>query len=227
MAGAIMPCPNPCAGMIGACRGRAPSRQCSRARSACTTGSPTRCGCPSGPAAAGGVVILHGAGSCKENHHDFARAALGAGLAAIAFDQRGHGDSQGAMDGRALDDVVAIAALLRSGIGDPERRRSRCGLEHGRLPRDRVRRAAGAARGRRDLPGQRRGPAPRPRRRAVHVRRRRGRARRASSPRTTLARGGARARRFRCCCCTPRATSRCRSSTRASWRRCCARRGAG
>ena len=24
----------------------------------------------------GGVVILHGAGSCKESHHDFARAAL-------------------------------------------------------------------------------------------------------------------------------------------------------
>jgi alpha-beta hydrolase superfamily lysophospholipase len=70
--------------------------------------------------APGGVVILHGAGSCKENHHDFARAALGAGLAAIAFDQRGHGESEGPMDGRALDDVVAMAALLRSRIGgDP------------------------------------------------------------------------------------------------------------
>ena len=64
--------------------------------------------------APGGVVVLHGAGSCKENHHDFARAALGAGLAAIAFDQRGHGDSEGPMDGRALDDVVTMAALLRS-----------------------------------------------------------------------------------------------------------------
>ena len=70
--------------------------------------------------APGGVVILHGAGSCKENHHDFARVALGAGLAAIAFDQRGHGDSEGAMDGRALDDVVAIADLLRSRLaGNP------------------------------------------------------------------------------------------------------------
>jgi alpha-beta hydrolase superfamily lysophospholipase len=70
--------------------------------------------------APGGVVILHGAGSCKENHHDFARAALGAGLAAIVFDQRGHGDSDGPMDGRALEDVVAMAALLRSRIGrDP------------------------------------------------------------------------------------------------------------
>jgi uncharacterized protein len=53
--------------------------------------------------AAGGVVILHGAGSCKENHHDFARVALGAGLAAIAFDLRGHGESQGVMDGRPID----------------------------------------------------------------------------------------------------------------------------
>jgi alpha-beta hydrolase superfamily lysophospholipase len=64
----------------------------------------------------GGVVVLHGAGSCKENHHDFARAALAADLAAITFDQRGHGDSEGAMDGRALADVVQMASLLRSRI---------------------------------------------------------------------------------------------------------------
>jgi uncharacterized protein len=66
----------------------------------------------------GGVVILHGAGSCKENHHDFARAALANGCAAVAFDQRGHGDSEGPMDGRAVDDVVSVAALLRSRMGD-------------------------------------------------------------------------------------------------------------
>ena len=57
--------------------------------------------------APGGVVVLHGAGSCKENHHGFARVALGAGLAAIVFDQRGHGDSEGPMDGRARDDDPA------------------------------------------------------------------------------------------------------------------------
>ena len=68
--------------------------------------------------ARGGVVILHGADSCKENHYDFARAALASGLAAVAFDQRGHGASEGALDGRAVDDVTAIAALLRTGIGD-------------------------------------------------------------------------------------------------------------
>jgi alpha-beta hydrolase superfamily lysophospholipase len=67
-----------------------------------------------------GVVVLHGAGSCKENHHDFARAAMASGLGAIAFDQRGHGDSQGPMDGRALADVTAMAAVLRERLGDPE-----------------------------------------------------------------------------------------------------------
>jgi uncharacterized protein len=69
--------------------------------------------------APGGVVILHGAGSCKENHHDYARAALGAGLAAIAFDQRGHGDSEGPLDGRALEDVRTIAGLLRDRLNQP------------------------------------------------------------------------------------------------------------
>lgn len=64
----------------------------------------------------GGVVILHGAGSCKENHRDFAQACAGAGLAALAFDQRGHGASEGALDGRALDDVATMAALLPAGV---------------------------------------------------------------------------------------------------------------
>jgi pimeloyl-ACP methyl ester carboxylesterase len=64
---------------------------------------------------AGGVVILHGADSAKENHFDFARACRAAGLAAVAFDQRGHGASDGALDGRAVDDVAAIASLLGGG----------------------------------------------------------------------------------------------------------------
>jgi pimeloyl-ACP methyl ester carboxylesterase len=59
-----------------------------------------------------GVVIIHGANSSKESHHDYARAARGAGLAAIAFDQRGHGDSDGDLDGRIAQDVAAIAQLL-------------------------------------------------------------------------------------------------------------------
>jgi alpha-beta hydrolase superfamily lysophospholipase len=71
---------------------------------------------------AGGVVVLHGAGSCKENHHDFARAALGAGLGALVFDQRGHGESEGPMDGRAIDDVVEMAGLLHSRMGSERAR---------------------------------------------------------------------------------------------------------
>jgi uncharacterized protein len=67
----------------------------------------------------GGIVILHGAGSCKESHHDFARAALPLGLAAIAYDARGHGESVGPMDDRVLADADQMATLLRTALGDP------------------------------------------------------------------------------------------------------------
>ncbi len=63
----------------------------------------------------GGVVILHGAGSQKESHYDYARRLRAYGIAAISFDQRGHGDSDGAMDGRAAADVATIAQLLAPG----------------------------------------------------------------------------------------------------------------
>ena len=63
----------------------------------------------------GGVVILPGAGSQKENHADFARVCVDAGLAAVAFDQRGHGESADALDGRAIEDVATVAALLPAG----------------------------------------------------------------------------------------------------------------
>lgn len=67
----------------------------------------------------GTVVVLHGAGSCKESHFDFARACRADGLAAVCFDMRGHGSSEGALDGRAVSDVAAMAALARerTGIG--------------------------------------------------------------------------------------------------------------
>jgi pimeloyl-ACP methyl ester carboxylesterase len=64
----------------------------------------------------GGVVVIHGAGSQKENHFDFARECRAAGLAAVAFDQRGHGASAGALDGRAIDDVASVAGLLPGGV---------------------------------------------------------------------------------------------------------------
>lgn len=68
--------------------------------------------------AGGGVVILHGAGSCKESHHDFARAAVAAGWGSIAFDQRGHGQSAGLMDGDPLRDILVMSRLLRERLGD-------------------------------------------------------------------------------------------------------------
>src|SRR5918998_3184845 len=64
----------------------------------------------------GGLVILHGAGSRKENHADMAEAAVRAGLAVVRFDMRGHGGTGGQLDGRAIDDVAAAAALLPAGL---------------------------------------------------------------------------------------------------------------
>jgi alpha-beta hydrolase superfamily lysophospholipase len=75
---------------------------------------------PSGPPARAGVVVLHGADSGKESHHDFARAAVALGLGAVCFDQRGHGESAGALGGGVLDDVATVAARLRVALGDPE-----------------------------------------------------------------------------------------------------------
>lgn len=63
----------------------------------------------------GGVVVIHGADSRKENHYDWGRECRGAGLAAVVYDQRGHGASPGMLDGRAAEDVAAMAALLPDG----------------------------------------------------------------------------------------------------------------
>ena len=63
------------------------------------------------------VVVLHGANSCKESHFDFARACRADGLAAVSFDMRGHGESEGALDERAITDVATIAALARDRTG--------------------------------------------------------------------------------------------------------------
>jgi uncharacterized protein len=63
----------------------------------------------------GGVVMLHGAGSQKENQFDIARARRAAGVAAVCFDQRGHGESEGALGAGALDDAATMAGLLAPG----------------------------------------------------------------------------------------------------------------
>jgi uncharacterized protein len=60
-----------------------------------------------------GVVILHGAGSAKESHFDFARGCRDDGMAALAYDARGHGRSTGEFGPGAIDDALAMVELLR------------------------------------------------------------------------------------------------------------------
>lgn len=75
-----------------------------------------------------GVLILHGAGSAKESHFDFARLAAANGLAALSYDARGHGRSDGAFGPGAIDDAVAMLELLRSrGAGEVALRGSSLG----------------------------------------------------------------------------------------------------
>jgi pimeloyl-ACP methyl ester carboxylesterase len=64
---------------------------------------------------AGGVVMLHGAGSRKENQFDIARMLRAGGIASVCWDQRGHGESEGALGASTLDDVATIAGLLPPG----------------------------------------------------------------------------------------------------------------
>ena len=69
--------------------------------------------------ASAGLVIIHGADSAKESHYDFARLAVASGLAALCFDLRGHGDSEGALGGGALRDVATMAGRVREASGGP------------------------------------------------------------------------------------------------------------
>jgi uncharacterized protein len=74
-----------------------------------------------------GVVILHGAGSAKESHFDFARGCRAGGIAALAFDARGHGGSYGQFGPSAIDDVLEMVALLRRRVGSVALRGSSMG----------------------------------------------------------------------------------------------------
>ena len=62
-----------------------------------------------------GVLILPGAGSHKESHHDYARLLRDSGAAAVCADLRGHGASEGALDAGVLDDVRTLGGLLPAG----------------------------------------------------------------------------------------------------------------
>jgi uncharacterized protein len=63
-----------------------------------------------------GVVILHGAGSAKESHFDFARGCRADGMGALAYDARGHGRSEGSFGPGAFDDALAMADVLRAHV---------------------------------------------------------------------------------------------------------------
>lgn len=69
-----------------------------------------------------GMVILHGAGSCKENHADFARACNARGWAALTFDQRGHGEAEDEMTPAGIGDAGRMARFL-GGVDGVDRAR--------------------------------------------------------------------------------------------------------
>lgn len=69
-----------------------------------------------------GVVVVHGAGSRKENHADFARLATSSGWAALTFDLPGHADSDRDFTGAAVEDVIGMVDLLAVQPGVDEQR---------------------------------------------------------------------------------------------------------
>src|SRR5436305_7841742 len=72
---------------------------------------------PPAPPARAGIVVIHGADSCKESHHDFARAAAALGLGVVCFDLRGHGESGGRLDAGAIDDILMFVVHLACTLG--------------------------------------------------------------------------------------------------------------
>src|SRR4029453_11748140 len=60
-----------------------------------------------------GVVILHGAGSAKESPFCYARGCRADGIAALAYDARGHGRSRGEFGPGAIDDALSMVELMR------------------------------------------------------------------------------------------------------------------
>jgi uncharacterized protein len=73
---------------------------------------------PAGPPR-GALLVCHGAGSRKENHTMMGEQAAAAGLAALTFDFRGHGESDGVLDPDGWHDAVAAGAALLAAGGAP------------------------------------------------------------------------------------------------------------
>jgi fermentation-respiration switch protein FrsA (DUF1100 family) len=68
------------------------------------------------------IAILHGAGSRKENHADFARAATAQGFVALTFDNRGHGETEGDMGAGVIADLQRLMTFLAERPEVDERR---------------------------------------------------------------------------------------------------------
>jgi uncharacterized protein len=73
---------------------------------------------PAGPVR-GALLVCHGAGSRKENHELMGEQAAAAGLAALTFDFRGHGESGGMMGPDGWRDAVAAGGQLLAESGAP------------------------------------------------------------------------------------------------------------
>ena len=73
-----------------------------------------------GPAPA--VIVFHGAGSRKENHADYARAALAHGFVALTFDNRGHGETEGSLGPGVIADLQRLARFVAERPEVDERR---------------------------------------------------------------------------------------------------------
>ncbi len=125
-------------------------------------GRPYELWLPASPPPWPAMVILHGAGSCKENHGDFARACRSSGWAAHrlrpARTRRiGGRDVPGRRRRRGRDGASARVSRWRRSLPG-----LRPGFEHGRLHGDSRRRdQPGPQRRDRDLPRRRGAPAPR------------------------------------------------------------------
>jgi len=70
-------------------------------------------------ASRGALLICHGAGSRKENHAIMGEQAASAGLAALTFDFRGHGESGGELDEGAWHDAAAAGRALLAASDAP------------------------------------------------------------------------------------------------------------
>lgn len=67
----------------------------------------------------GALLVCHGAGSRKENHAIMGEQAAAAGLAALTFDFRGHGESGGELGPDGWHDAVAAGRALLDVGGAP------------------------------------------------------------------------------------------------------------